>query len=407
MPPHRTGFLRLQSLLRGRYRIVRRLGRGGMGAVYYAEDTDLGNRAVAVKEMGQSKVPPRELPRAIKAFRREALLLAKLNHPHIPRIYEHFSEGGRHYLVMDFIEGETLDRYLYETMHGRIPVEEALDIGMQLCDVLSYLHTQRPQIIFRDLKPLNVMRTAHAHLYLIDFGIARHFKTGKVFDTTQFGTPGYLAPESNSQQSSPRTDIYSLGAMLHQLLTGYNPASTPFHFPPLRHYDASIPTELEALIFRMVDWEPANRPASMREVREELRAIHTMLLAADARSSHLIESMRGRRALPPVEIEPAVAYESQLYVEVGENAGIVYELMGEEITIGRNPQCDIHLDERSVSRMHATLVGLGNGLYGLRDEESVNGTLLNGQLLPPFQLYPLTNGDRIQVGHTILIFRKL
>src|SRR5438128_11181862 len=125
---------------------------------------------------------------------------------------------------MEFIEGETLEEYLNKASRGYLPLIEALDIGMQLCTVLDYLHTRFPPIIFRDLKPANIMRTANGHLYLIDFGIARHFKPGQSRDTMALGSPGYAAPEQYGRaQTTPRADIYSLGVMLQQLLTGNNP----------------------------------------------------------------------------------------------------------------------------------------------------------------------------------------
>ena len=172
------------ALLNQRYHLLHRLGTGGFGAVYQAEDTQLGGRPVAVKEMRpQIDLNEQENTESTEAFKKEALLLAELMHPNLPRIYDHFSEGGNWYLVMDFIEGETLEEYLGKTAGGYLPLAEALDIGLQLCDVLGYLHTRQPPVIFRDLKPLNVMHTSSGHLYLIDFGIARHFKPGQIKDT--------------------------------------------------------------------------------------------------------------------------------------------------------------------------------------------------------------------------------
>jgi serine/threonine protein kinase len=177
-PPSLTGLLPANSLLKGQYLILSKVGQGGMGAVYKASDTQLNGRLVAVKEMSQKGLDPQELAEAAKTFKREAYLLAGLpHHPNLPSIYAHFAEGGRWYLVMDFIPGETLEEYVAKA-GGKLPVEEVLDLGIQLAMVLSYLHSHQPPIIFRDLKPANVMRTPDGHLYLIDFGIARHFKAG-------------------------------------------------------------------------------------------------------------------------------------------------------------------------------------------------------------------------------------
>lgn len=170
-------------ILKERYRIISQIGQGGQGAIYKAGDTDLGNRLVAVKEMSQSGLSPKEVNEAAEAFKHEAHMLAGLQHPNIPSIYDYFSEAGRWYLVMEFIEGETLEDYFARASGGKLPVKEVLDFGIQLCDVLAYLHNHQPPIIFRDLKPGNIMRTPDGHLYLIDFGIARLFKPGQSRDT--------------------------------------------------------------------------------------------------------------------------------------------------------------------------------------------------------------------------------
>src|SRR5258706_3369645 len=171
-----TGRLLTNQLLKQRYRILDVVGKGGMGAVYRAEDTQLGDRKVAIKEMSQSGLSPQAIIDAAEAFKREAHFLAGLQHPNLPNIYDHFCETGRWYVVMSFIQGETLGEYLNKASGRKLPVEEALQISVQLCTVLYYLHSQQPPIIFRDLKPFNIMRTFDGHLYLIDFGIARHFK---------------------------------------------------------------------------------------------------------------------------------------------------------------------------------------------------------------------------------------
>ena len=242
--------LGLQRLLRQRYRLLRQIGVGGFGAVYQAEDRQLGHRLVAVKEMSARGLSPEEAREATDGFRQEALLLARLSHPNLPRIYEQFEEDGRWYLVMDFIEGQTLDYYLAQR-GGSLPVKEALQLALQMTGVLGYLHTRQPPIVFRDLKPSNVMRTPAGDVFLIDFGIARLFKPGQAKDTIAFGSPGYAAPEQYGKaQTTPRSDVFSLGALLHQLLTGVDPSDTPFRFAPLT---MPRPAGLSTLIERMVD----------------------------------------------------------------------------------------------------------------------------------------------------------
>ncbi len=147
-----------------------------MGAVYLAQDTQLGDRLVAVKEMSMSRLSPQQVPQAVEQFKQEAHLLAGLHHLNLPVIYEYFGEGDRWYLVMSFIQGGSLQSYLDASSGHKLPIQEVVRIGIELCNVLDYLHSHQPQIIFRDLKPLNIMITPKGQIYLIDFGIARHFK---------------------------------------------------------------------------------------------------------------------------------------------------------------------------------------------------------------------------------------
>ena len=271
-----TGLLTPNHLLNQRYRILSQLGKGGFGAIYKAEDAQLGNRLLAVKEMSQSGLSPQEIIEATENFKREALLLASLTHPNLPSIYDYFSEAGRWYLVMDFIEGETLEEHLNKEPEGRLSVEETQRIGIQLCTVLGYLHSRQPPIIFRDLKPTNIMMTPDSHLYLIDFGIARHFKPGQAKDTIAFGSPGYAAPEQYGKaQTTARSDIYSLGATLHQMLTGIDPSQTPFQFTSLQQQGQPAPPSLESLIMQMLEMNESKRPDSMITVKQQLQSIDT------------------------------------------------------------------------------------------------------------------------------------
>src|SRR5258708_5410362 len=185
---HTTGSLPEQTLLANRYQLVSRIGQGGMGAVYKAADTSFNDRPVAIKEMSSAGLSPTSVQEAEDAFTHEANLLASLLHPNLPRIYDHFTENDRSYLVMDFIEGQTLEEYLEESS-GPQPLSKVLSWAEQICDVLSYLHTQQPPVIFRDLKPSNVMISKNGHVYLIDFGLARIFKPGKQHDTGALRSP--------------------------------------------------------------------------------------------------------------------------------------------------------------------------------------------------------------------------
>ncbi len=268
-----TGRLPPQSMLQQRYLIVSVAGRGGMSAVYRGVDTKKGNRNVAIKEMSQGHLTETEREEAIGRFRQEYQFLSKLQHPNLPLIYDTFNEGDRFYFVMDFIEGKTLLDLLRASGGRPLPIGQVVDYAMQLCDVLSFLHMQTPPVIFRDLKPTNVMIRGDGRLFLIDFGIARFFKEGKLQDTVLLGSPGYAPPEQHGTgQTSPRSDIYALGATMHCCLTGRDPFNAPdrFIFPPIRQYNPLVPAGLDQLVQSMLALNERQRPASAQEVRQAL-----------------------------------------------------------------------------------------------------------------------------------------
>lgn len=258
-------------LLHGRYQILDKVGTGGFGAVYKARDTQNNNRRVAIKAIELDTLSAAQAIEATDTFNRELTILSSLDHPHLPAIYEHFIDSTHWYLVMDFIDGEPLDEYLQQIQESSLPVKEVINIGLQLCDVLRYLHHIQPPIIFRDIKPANIMRTPGGRLYLIDFGIARRFKPGQTKDTTPLGSPGFAAPEQYGKaQTTTRSDIYGLGATLYFLLTGYDPANTPFHLPPIRQLCSNLPEPLANLITSMLALNPVDRPANIAEVQQVL-----------------------------------------------------------------------------------------------------------------------------------------
>jgi len=271
-----TGNLPLQSMLHQRYIILGQAGRGGMGAVYQAVDTHIVQRQVAIKEMGQSALSKDQVAVAMARFQQEAAILGSLSHPNLPRIYDAFSEQERTYFVMDYIDGKTLYQLLKEGQQQPMPVSQVLHYALQLCDVLTYLHQQTPPIIFRDVKPTNIMVTQTGQIFLIDFGIARFFKEGQEQDTEFLGSRGYASPEQHGIfQTNPRTDIYGLGATLHFCLTGQDPhhATDPFTFSPIQQSNPQVPLALAQLIQRMVAMDEQLRPANMLEVQQALLAI--------------------------------------------------------------------------------------------------------------------------------------
>lgn len=295
------------TLLSGRYEIQEIVGRGGMGTVYRARDRHL-DIVVAVKEMNDRHATSEEREAAIRQFEREARILAQLSHPNLPRVTDYFVDGRRCYLIMEFIVGETLDARLRnatrldvpEVMGPRghsspgerahlpasarsapLPLLEVLDWAVQLADVLAYLHAQTPPIIFRDVKPANIMLTEDGTLKLIDFGIARRFQEGATKDTLLYGSPGYSPPEQYGRaQTDPRSDLYAFGATLHHLVTGRDPSPTPFKFPPITSFDPTLPPSLENLIARCVEIDKERRFQSAEEARDILIHIRAAVAAA-------------------------------------------------------------------------------------------------------------------------------
>lgn len=245
--------LPLGSLLHGRYHIIQELGSGGFATVYLAQDTRINGRYVAIKAFDANRLALADRAWARKSFLNEAQVLARLNHAAIADVSDSFSAGGLDFLVMDYVPGETLTQ-AWLRLGKRIQLNQVLIWAQELCRVLDYLHQQNPPIIFRDLKPDNIMVQPNGRLKIIDFGIVRHFKQGKTQDTRVFGTPGYAAPEQyGQQQTDARADIYSLAAVLYQLLTGYDPTSTPMHFPPILSLNPQLPPHVAAAIQRALD----------------------------------------------------------------------------------------------------------------------------------------------------------
>jgi len=264
-------------LLDHRYQIVAMLGSGGMGCVYKAFHVLL-DAPVALKKMIVPEgASPQQRELALRRFCREARLLTTLRHPNIPRVLDYFTEGSACYLVMDYIEGATLAERLgigLEPEERRpLPLTEALDYASQLCDVLTYLHSQQPSVVFGDLKPSNVILASDGRAMMVDFGIARPGNTSG--DTQPLGTPGYAAPEQYERgwRADPRSDIFALGVLLYEMCTGHAPPPFPFGFQAARTLNPALPPSLEALIERALRFHLQERFQTASQLYRALRLI--------------------------------------------------------------------------------------------------------------------------------------
>jgi len=266
----KTGLLPSNSFLKGRYIILEKVGHGGMAAVYKATDTQQTGNLWAIKEMSDAALSnPQERDYAIQSFQREAELLRKLDHPNLPKVVDAFTETGKHYLVMEFVPGDTLENLLTKRKEPYSQVD-VLPWAMQLSNVLCYLHGQSPKIIFRDIKPSNIMLTPQGQIKLIDFGIVRFFKPGKAKDTMALGTPGYASPEAIEGQTDERSDLYSLCVVLHQLLSGQNPAEAIYNLPPVRQLNPGVSPDMERILKRGLQNDRKKRWRTVDELRDEM-----------------------------------------------------------------------------------------------------------------------------------------
>lgn len=271
--------LPLQSLLQGKYLVLKLLGQGGMGSVYLAQDQTVFNRLCVVKEMLPYYTTAAERQQAEQNFEREARLLATLRNPRIPQVYAYFIENNHYYLVMEWVEGENLEHCL-GSRHGPLPEADVLDYGLQLASVLVYIAKQNPPVIHRDIKPANILVGDDGQIKLVDFGIAKATMSSGLSSKVSMplGTQGYAPPEQYSGQVEPRTDVYALGATLHHLLTGRDPRNeAPFQFPPVRALAPGVSPEFEKLLADMLQLDPTLRPTAV-----ELRARLESFLAPQA-----------------------------------------------------------------------------------------------------------------------------
>ena len=446
-------------VLNNRYEIVRKIGGGGMGAVYLASDNNLGGVLRAVKEMVQAHIEEEQQAKAIEDFRRESMILSQLDHPSIPTIYDYFfdSEECRFYLVMKYISGGDLAARLRAAPEGKIDEKSVTEWGIQIADTLDYLHNQPTTIVYRDLKPSNIMIDGNTgRVMLIDFGIARSINQKEEKGVTAVGTMGYAPPELFSGNVEPRSDIYSLGSTMFHLMTGADPQSNPlliFDFqknPRPRQINPQLSDQIERFIMRSVEYNASARFESAAEVRAVLtdhlanlnkgnvtfgikeapesvslanqpvfcgfcgqRIVATDLFCAFCGAKQPI-AQKGVHS----EIYGKGAVTARLLVEgTSELQSPVFSLDKGEILIGRRdpmsnifPEVDLskYDPQTKISRRHARIWREGN-TFLVEDLGSSNGTVLlpivhDSFRLAPRQPHALTNGDKIRVGDTTLHF---
>ena len=255
--------LEIGSVIDGKYKILNVIGKGGMSVVYLAMN-ERANKQWAIKEVRKDGVQNFEVVKQNLIV--ETDLLKRLNHPHLPSIIDVIDGDGTFLIVMDYIEGNPLSKAIKNS--GAQNQDDVIEWAKQLCDVLGYLHSRKPPIIYRDMKPSNVMLKPDGNVMLIDFGTAREFKSTSVADTTCLGTQGYAAPEQfgGHGQTDARTDIYCLGATMYHLITGHNPALPPYEMYPIRQWNPMLSSGLEEIILKCTQKNPDDRYQSCAEL---------------------------------------------------------------------------------------------------------------------------------------------
>jgi len=443
-------------VLNARYEIVRRIGGGGMGAVYLAKDRNLGDAPRAVKEMIEAHIDETQHEKAINDFKRESVILSELEHASIPTIYDYFYDdnAGRFYLVMKYISGGDIASRLRNAQTGRIDEKTVTDWATQVADVLDYLHNHNPPIIYRDLKPANLMIDGNSgRVMLIDFGIARTVAKQEK-GVTAVGTMGYAPPELFSGKVEPRSDIYSLGATMFHLLTGSDPQDNPlliFDFaknPRPRQINPTISSEMERILMRSVEYKPEDRFRSAAEMRAML-SMHAEKLRAGEVTYGVVSGQVGGSETVQVEMVYCgfcggrIAADDLFCAHCGQRQPLVgaseplraarataklvvagtteldssFVLQKESNLIGRlDPNSNIFPEvdlsrfdpETKVSRQHARIWRKGE-TFLIEDLGSVNGTVVLGRdndtvRLAPRQPRVLENGDKLRLGETMLHF---
>lgn len=256
--------LKIGSVIDGKYKVLHQIGKGGMSTVYLAINEKV-NKQWAVKEVKKYSRTSNGV--VTQNPLNENTIMRKLHHPHLPSIIDIIDQDDTFLIIMDYVEGRTLKAILDEK--GALPQDQVVDYAIQLCTVLSYLHHQNPKIIYRDMKPANVMLKPDGNVVLIDFGTAREYKKGNIEDTVCLGTRGYAAPEQYGGigQTDERTDVYNLGVTIYQLVTGKNPTKPPYEIRPIREWDQGLSSGLEAIVTKCTKSNPEERYQTAEELK--------------------------------------------------------------------------------------------------------------------------------------------
>ncbi len=414
------------TVLKDKYKITRLVGGGGMAWVYQVER--LSDRSIwALKELRPQSDDPEEQALALRLFQQEAIILSDLDHPNLPKVIDFFEEGSDSFLVMEFIWGQSLEKRL-KAANAPLLESEVLRWAIQVCDVLDYLHNQDPPIIFRDLKPSNVMVTNEGIIKLIDFGIARTYKVGKKRDTVAMGSENYAAPEQwGKEQTDARSDIYALGATIYHLLANMPP--TPAFLPspplPLRTYNAALPEGTLEVVEKAMERDREKRYRSAQEMRQ---AILERLPEPYVEPRAVVEPEPPPP--PPPKRCPTCGRENKagarfcagcgrsfvgllpVVLRVIEPVRAAWEMpiRRTPLLIGRvsepeefYPDLDLSFYDPDgfVSRRHAQVTKGSDG-YLITDLGSSNGTTVNNVRLATNHPHPLRNGDRVKIGKVVL-----
>ncbi len=358
-------FMQPGDTLQNRYRIVGNLGSGGFSSVYQARDMRFENatKLCAVKEMVISVADPKVREMTIKSFEREASMLAMLDHPAIPKVSDYFTEGDKSYLILELIRGKDMEVW----MEGRTePLEQewAIDWMIQLTDALIYLHNQEPvPVVFRDLKPSNVMMDQHNRIRLIDFNIAKLFEGAA--KGTMIGTEGYCPPEQYRGISTPIGDVYALGATFHHLLTNKDPRlEPPFTFAerPIQEVNPTVTPAFEELIMRCLDYNPDERYESAAALQQALEDLSRQEILATAQ----LGSTAAAGAVAPPEAASKTSTGASAPISIPNTKPYATETFSQDIQPLWRFKCEDEIRSKAAVDHNLIFVGAyDNNLYAL------------------------------------------